>query len=310
MLKVAVGVITNKAGEILISQRSVDAHQGGLWEFPGGKFAEGESAQQALKRELLEELGIIVISAKPMLTIEHDYGDLSVHLDVHRVDVFQGETRGAEKQQIKWLAASELNKYAFPAANKKIIDTLSLPQHYPIVDELLGDADVMLKQLSSLISRGYKLIQLRAKSFEDEEFETLAKVALKQCESSGVLLFLNTRLEVALSLNASAVHLSFNEFCSSPLPFPDDLSTAVSCHSQYELSAAQKAGALFTVLSPVSATQSHPNVKPLGWQRFAEIVNNNASPVYALGGVGPADLRKARSSGAYGVSGIRGFSRE
>jgi len=60
VLNVAVGIIKNQFGEILISQRAKEAHQGGLWEFPGGKLEPGENTYQALKRELFEELGITI----------------------------------------------------------------------------------------------------------------------------------------------------------------------------------------------------------------------------------------------------------
>ena len=99
-LHVAVGVILDPAGNILISRRAQDSHQGGLWEFPGGKVEVGESLEAALARELREELGIHIGRTTPLLEVRHDYSDKSVLLDVHVVWEFSGEPRGLENQPL------------------------------------------------------------------------------------------------------------------------------------------------------------------------------------------------------------------
>ena len=120
-LHVAVGVILDSDRNILISRRSPDAHQGGLWEFPGGKVEAGESLPVALARELREELGIEIGRTTPLLEIRHDYADKSVLLDVHVVWEFSGTARGLERQPLAWVNCSELAGYAFPAANDPIV---------------------------------------------------------------------------------------------------------------------------------------------------------------------------------------------
>jgi 8-oxo-dGTP diphosphatase len=130
-IHVAVGVIRNKAGEILISKRHLGSHQGGLWEFPGGKVEAGETVVEALQRELLEELGIRFAGAQPLLAIEHDYSDKAVCLDVWLVDVFEGSAEGREGQPLAWVTPSRLHTYPFPAANQPIIaacQALQLPR--------------------------------------------------------------------------------------------------------------------------------------------------------------------------------------
>lgn len=118
---VAVGVIVADDGQILIALRAEQRHQGGLWEFPGGKVEAGETVQQALDRELSEELGIAVIAASPLIVIEHDYADKSVCLDVWWVDKFNGIAEGKEGQPIKWVSKQALSDYAFPQANHAIV---------------------------------------------------------------------------------------------------------------------------------------------------------------------------------------------
>ncbi|WP_409421116.1 8-oxo-dGTP diphosphatase MutT [Pseudaeromonas sp. ZJS20] len=118
---VAVGVIRDAAGRFCICQRHARQHQGGKWEFPGGKVEAGESLPQALARELKEEIGIEVAACEPLLAISHDYGDKQVLLDVWLVSRFSGQAQGLEGQPLRWVSASELADYAFPEANQAIV---------------------------------------------------------------------------------------------------------------------------------------------------------------------------------------------
>lgn len=124
LVHVAVGVVLNSHNEVLIALRAKQAHQGGLWEFPGGKVEVDETIQQALVRELKEELDIIAECFEPLVVIEHDYGDKTVRLDVWLVTQFDGDPVGCEGQQVKWSTIDELTRYEFPAANKKIIEKI------------------------------------------------------------------------------------------------------------------------------------------------------------------------------------------
>jgi len=125
---VAVGVITqiNEAGEdgYYLTKRLDDAHQGGKWEFPGGKVESGETVAQALARELKEEVAIEVLSCQPLVVIKHDYCDKSVCLEVFIVDNFDGVPSAQEGQGQGWFSLAELQLLDFPAANKEIITML------------------------------------------------------------------------------------------------------------------------------------------------------------------------------------------
>ncbi len=126
---VAVGVILNSQQEILIALRPQHTHQGGLWEFPGGKVESDESVELALARELKEELGLIVQKCSPLIEVRHNYSDKSVLLDVWWVDSFTGlpedrSGKGREGQDIRWISARRLDNFTFPAANQPIIDAV------------------------------------------------------------------------------------------------------------------------------------------------------------------------------------------
>ena len=121
---VAVGVILDKDDRILLSRRADDAHQGGLWEFPGGKVEAGETLFEALARELFEELHIIIEASEPLIEVVHDYSDKAVFLDVHVVREFSGEPQGREGQPLAWATSTELADYAFPAANEPIVEAV------------------------------------------------------------------------------------------------------------------------------------------------------------------------------------------
>ena len=121
---VAVGVILDARNRVLITRRAAASHQGGLWEFPGGKVEEDEALQVALARELREELGILTIRTAPLLEVQHDYTDKAVLLDVHVVHEFSGEARGLENQPLQWVVAGDLRQYQFPAANEPIVEAV------------------------------------------------------------------------------------------------------------------------------------------------------------------------------------------
>lgn len=127
--QVAVGVIVNEAKEILIALRPEQSHQGGLWEFPGGKLEAGESVEAALTRELHEELGLLVSSCRPLLVIHHEYADKGVVLNVCWVDEFTGLVSGREGQPIRWVTVAELPDYRFPTANHDIVIAIQKELH-------------------------------------------------------------------------------------------------------------------------------------------------------------------------------------
>ena len=123
-IHVVAGVLRDDVGRVLISKRAPGAHQGGLWEFPGGKVEPGEQRLAALIRELHEELGVRVLAARPLLSVSYDYSDQAVLLDVWQVLSWSGVAQGKEGQVIDWIEETELGCRDFPAADEPVIRVL------------------------------------------------------------------------------------------------------------------------------------------------------------------------------------------
>jgi len=303
-LQVAVGVVKNLEGEILISLRHAGLHQGGLWEFPGGKIELFETAEQALARELNEELNITATAATPLITINHQYPDLSVQLKVFLVEQFSGEARSCEGQLFKWVRPEELGHYAFPAANQPIITAARLPHHYAILDD--ADEAMLLSNLQKLLNRGVKLIQARLKTLSSPAaVATFIEQAYPLCQQQQAVLLMNSAVEC--SVEVDGIHLTSRHLMALTKRPKNSQWVAASCHNLEQLQQAQNIGVDFVVLAPVLATQTHPGAASLGWERFADLVAQVNLPVYALGGMTEFSLVKVQQSGGQGIAAIRAF---
>jgi 8-oxo-dGTP diphosphatase len=128
-LHVAAAVIADGAGRILLARRPAHLHQGGLWEFPGGKVEQGESPEHALIRELAEELGIDIAVADlaPLTFASHGYPDFHLLMPLFLCTRWRGEPVPHEGQELLWVKPTELAAYAMPPADeplKAVLPTL------------------------------------------------------------------------------------------------------------------------------------------------------------------------------------------
>jgi len=306
VLQVAVGVVKNAQDQVLISLRPRRLHQGGLWEFPGGKLERGETIRQALARELKEELDISVISATPLITVKHQYPEIAVQLHVFLVEQFSGEVRGCEGQPFKWVNPAELSRYAFPAANRPIITAAQLPPFYAILDD--ADESLLLANLEKILARGVKLIQARLKNLPPDAVKAFVERAYPLCKQQGAWLLMNSAVAGGKWHAAvDGIHLTARHLLAADKRPEVKQWVAASCHNLRELQHAQAIGVDFAVLAPVLTTRTHPDTAPLGWAQFNELVAQVNMPVYALGGLSLSGLDLARQAGAQGISAIRAF---
>jgi 8-oxo-dGTP diphosphatase len=306
LIHVAVGVIVDVDQNVLIARRPPDVHQGGLWEFPGGKLEDGESVIAALRRELREELDIDIVTDRcfPLKKICHHYGDRSVLLDIWRVDSFRGEPRGREQQEIMWQSTEVLDPRDFPVANHGIIRVLKLPRILGITGTC-SSWNECREKIEHLFARGITLIQFRQPQLPESEFLDWADAAVQLCRENDACLLVNCSPDVGRQLDAHGLHVNaatLGKLEHRPVSKANLFSA--SCHNLSELSKAEQLGVDFALLSPVAATSSHPEAKPLGWQQFRSLSSQVSIPVYALGGMTQGDLAKALEEGAHGIAAI------
>lgn len=120
---IVVAAIRRK-GRYLIGKRPISGLLGGLWEFPGGKIESGETQEQALLREVREETRLDVHVAERIATVDHTYSHFAVTLHVYACEVIAGRAKAHFHTELKWVLRSQLDGYAFPAANRRFLDRL------------------------------------------------------------------------------------------------------------------------------------------------------------------------------------------
>lgn len=122
--EVALGILINEAGAVLIQRRPEEGMLGGLWEFPGGKREPGESLEAACARELYEELGVRVVVGPCLARVRHAYTHFRVTLHAFQCTLQEGTPRSRAGLPLRWVPLEELDHYAFPRANRRLIDLL------------------------------------------------------------------------------------------------------------------------------------------------------------------------------------------
>ena len=308
IIEVAAGALQDAAGRVLLACRPEGVHQGGLWEFPGGKVEPGESVRQALARELEEELGIDIKACRPLIRVRHRYADRHVVLDTWLVSAWRGEPRGREGQPLQWTVPQEIDPASMPAADQPILKALSLPSRYVITPPQVENPSTFLGQLESTLDLGAKLVQFRVFGLEMPRWRQLVREADRACREAGATLLLNASLQETLALGVQGLHLNRQWLMRmNSLEEARGLLVGASCHDDRELRKAQALGVDFAVLSPVLPTASHPEARPLGWEGFTSLVQDANLPVYALGGMQPGMVERAWHHGAQGIAGISGL---
>lgn len=333
VVNVAVAVIHfNK--QYLLGFRHASQHQGNRYEFVGGKIEPNETPTQGLIREVHEEIGLDIAqdTAVKMGVIRHDYADKSVALHVFKIQVSQAQFEGLQQgmgkegQAVTWVPQSDLlaNQYLLPDANAGILEWLKLPSAIYItqpLDSFVGvdkwvdfysqklpdDAHCYLRPQTSdenATAMIDGLLTMRADITPIIQYATLS--CLFKC--------LPERPErLDAWLKNGMVHLNHQQLITlSFLNLSKNYRYFASCHDQHSLSRLNTLATSHTVmgcfLSPVKATPTHPETFQnggMGWQAFGELAKLSDVPVFALGGVGQADLATAYEHGAMGIAGIR-----
>lgn len=336
VIDVAAGVLIRQqaAGEpeILLAQRPSGKHMAGYWEFPGGKFEANESAEQALARELEEEIGVCIAASEPLIQLVHHYPERSVRLHVRTVREWTGELQSLDQQALRWVPQSQLSDWQLLPADGPIVRAIQLPSHYAIsADATDWNLAKLEAQLAYWEQQQVKLLQWRQSGFAEvvspsaQDIDYAERV-VAWARKLGITVLLNCaatpegQRSWASQLGFDGIHLKSSYLNSRS--WATDLERlaagrksenwgylAASCHSVDELRAAEQLGCDFAVFGPVKPTASHPDAPTLGWQAFAQAVRLAGLPVYALGGCELADIPYARTQEAQGIAGISTFNR-
>jgi 8-oxo-dGTP diphosphatase len=305
-IHVMAAVITDARGRILLARRTEGRDLAGRWEFPGGKREPGESPEDALVRELREELGIEAQVGEHVISVPQQYPDKRLKLEVRHLTGWKGTPRGHEGQALAWVVPDKLMRYAMPPADRPVVAALLHPDRYLVTPEPT-DTDLWLAALERALAQGIRRVHVRACSLSGDAWEQLARKAVACCLAAGAEVLLNGDIELARTLGVG-VHLRASQLPDLVFrPLPEDVLVAASCHTAAELRQAEALACDFAVVGSVFPTATHPGGDPLGWSGFAGLRENVSLPMYAIGGLQPADITQAREHGAQGIAAIRGL---
>ncbi len=304
IIHVAAAVLIRPDGSFLLAQRPEGKDYAGYWEFPGGKIEAGETAQQALCRELDEELGIAVTRAYPWLKRVFTYPHATVNLHFFRVFDWHGEPHGREAQQLSWQQLPHLSVSPVLPANAPILRALSLPAQYAISNAAeLGEAE-FLRRLERALQNGLRLLQVREQHLSPENYWMFTQAVVDLAHRYEAKVLVNGDADLAKKVAADGVHYTGKQLLECAAR-PDFSWCSASCHTAAELHHAAALGFDFALLSPVLPTLSHPGAAHIGWEKFAAMTADASLPVYALGGLSVADLAVAQQHGAHGIALLR-----
>ena len=295
IVDVAIAILIHR-GKILVGWREEQQHQGGKHEFPGGKVEQGETPEEACRREIYEEVGIGLKDWHQFDYIHHEYDDIIVNLHLFHSYV-PDELLNLIHQPWAWYTREQLLHLNFPKANKDIIKRLYWPHLIKISHTLTP------------VERSKTLLYWR---IEDESEQQYIKQLSALDENQLSNLIINTdiwqQLSPELKKQIKTVHLKQSQLMNL---HKDDLTVGVryiaACHDAVSLKQAEQIGCDAVFISPIQPTATHPEAVALGWERFADLAQTSQIPVFALGGVHPDDLATAQQHSAYGLAGIRNF---
>ncbi len=307
-LHVVAGVIRDVRGRVLLARRTRGRDMAGLWEFPGGKVDAGETAPDALRRELQEELGIEVVPGGMLMQVPQAMPHKRIVLDVLHIEGWRGVPRGLEGQALAWVPPERLPKYPMPPADRPVVAALLAPDHCLVTPspEGMEDGD-WLAGLERALEAGVRRVQLRAPGCRPGRWRTLVAEAVARCRVHRAEVLVNgdeslaERFEIGLHLPAA--QLATRD--ARGLPSTRLLSAA--CHDADALQRAEAIGCDFALLGNVRETATHPGRPGIGWAGFAALRETCSLPIYAIGGLGRDDIAAARRHGAQGIAAIRGL---
>lgn len=331
LLEVVAGVLRDADGRVLLARRPPGRPLAGLWEFPGGKRDPGESLAAALARELREELAVELhdLAALGHTTLVQPGRRLRLH--AFQATAWTGPVRALEGQDLAWVEIDDLDRHPMPAADWPIAARLRLPSLLAISpDPGAAAPESLLSGGLRALASGAGLLQVRVPAAGDAALLPLLTALAGPARAAGAVVLVNGRPALAARLGlglhlpsrllAPALAGGLPGFEAWQAGVDDDGGDTpprqrraagawltAACHDAAQLRQAWALGCDAALVSPVLATASHPGAAPLGWDGLHRLLHDAPLPVYALGGLAPGDLARARAAGAHGVAGISAF---
>jgi 8-oxo-dGTP diphosphatase len=292
VIEVSAAVLLRADGSFLLAQRPAGKVYAGYWEFPGGKIEAGEAPERALARELHEELGIDIERAYPWITRVFTYPHGTVRLRFYRILRWRGEPHPREDQAIAWQRLDAPMAAPMLPANAPVLASLALPGEYAITAAARYGIAPMLEKLEQRLLGGLRLVQVREPDLEEKDRDSLTRQVLGLAHRYGCKVLTKSAFPGADGRHVTARELMQLEKKTGFM--------AASCHTREELERAMALELDFAVLGPVKDKAA------IGWPRFTELAAGSSIPVYAIGGLAPADREDAWRAGAHGLAMIRG----
>ena len=307
-IQVSIAIIRYQ-NQVLLGWRDEKLAQGGCYEFAGGKIELGETAEQAVIREVQEEVSIDVTPIKCFASFQFDYPDRLLSLFFILCKLKDPRELQSIDHHWRWIDLDDVQKFEFPKANQSIIQRLSWSRKIAILND-----DHEVQDIKHDVDTVY--LRQNAENFpqllrDNPQLFTEKKVIVRWQDYQ--------KLDADLQGKAFAVHLNCQELIqlsesvsqNNELPLSLQNKNLIgACHNENEIECANLIACDAIFISPVQATPTHHEQNGLGWERFSALVDMAEMPVYALGGVACDDLKMAKAYGAYGVAGIRDFLSE
>lgn len=303
-VRVAAAVILRPDGQVLLAERPRGKAYAGYWEFPGGKLEPGETAREALVRELYEELGLLVRDAAPWLVRCHVYPHADVELNFFRVFAWEGEPVGRDGQAFRWQVPGQIDAGPLLPANTAVLRALELPTVYGIATVPGTGTRAPIDRIRRALDGGLRMIGVRGGGATRDAQRYLADALLAVAAPYRARIVLDGDEADAQAWGCAGVRWDAARLARATAR-PPRLLCGASCRGAADVARAGALGLDFAVLGPVLSATSRSAAAPLGWQGLERQVAGATLPVFAQGGLGREDLATAIACGAHGVALLR-----
>lgn len=301
-IDVAVGILRRPDGRVLMAERTATQLSPGFWELPGGKVDAGETPQQAVVRELAEEIGITAPTPRPWIHYPHAFRTRNLRLFFFRIDHWSGEPHGREGQRVAWVDPANPDVAPILPSVVRVLTALGLPSIYAVSNAArCGGPERLLALLPAALRRGLRLILVREPAMAPDQRVHLARRIADMAREHGARVVLSGSALEARRAGLGAMHSTAAELRRLTGRPPVTLWTA-SCHDEEDLRRAERLGADAALISPVLETAAHPDRPAIGWAAFRSLAAGATIPLFAQGGVAPALLAQAQAAGAAGIA--------